>query len=104
MRDVKHIFLKAIAKYGKEAQTDMMIEEMSELTKALLKYRRYPSDETIENIREEMADVKIMFDQMEMIYGDYTEYAKYTRAKITRLASRLGIDESADAGGSMSAT
>lgn len=33
---------KAVNFYGKEAQVDKAIEEMSELTKVLLKYRRQP--------------------------------------------------------------
>lgn len=65
-----------------------MIEEMSELIKALCKWKRnegycegkecgsckwrkvYGGCETHENIIEEMADVKIMLRQMEMIFGN----------------------------------
>lgn len=85
----ENILLQAIVEYGKDAQTDMMIEEMSELTKALLKHRRYPGDEsTVDNIREEMADVQIMLDQMRIIYGDDSQYREQ---KLHRLAQRLGI-------------
>lgn len=42
-RKEENILLQAIVEYGAEAQTDMMIEEMSELTKALLKHRRKES-------------------------------------------------------------
>lgn len=91
----------AVETYGKEAQTDMMIEEMSELTKALLKHRRNPTAKTLDNIKEEMADVQIMLDQMHMIYGDNGEYRA---EKLLRLASRLNIDEETDAGGLMPAT
>lgn len=87
--DAENILLQVIAEYGKDAQTDMMIEEMSELTKALLKRRRYPDDEsTVDNIREEMADVQIMLDQMRIIYGDDSQYREQ---KLHRLAQRLGI-------------
>lgn len=85
----ENILLQAIVEYGQDAQTDMMIEEMSELAKALLKHRRYPDDEgTIDNIREEMADVQIMLDQMQIIYGDDSQYRAQ---KLHRLAKRLGI-------------
>lgn len=78
---------KAIHTYGKEAQTDMMIEEMSELTKALLKYRRNPNGEKVlDDIKEEMADVQIMLDQMIIIYGDI---GKQRNCKLKRLAYRL---------------
>ncbi len=66
----------AIDTWGRFAQVDMMLEEMSELTKALLKERRKPPipvsglESAIVDIREEMADVQIMLDQMKLIYGD----------------------------------
>ena len=59
----RDVYINAINAYGKEMQVDIMIEEMSELTKALIKHRRKPSDETLENIQEEIADVKIMMRQ-----------------------------------------
>ena len=71
----------------------MMIEEMAELAKALLKFRRLPDQRVskegelaIAAIREEMADVRIMLDQMEMIYGDYSQEKT---AKLVRLNNRL---------------
>ena len=96
--DEKKILKAAIDVYGNRSQTDMMIEEMSELTKALLKYRRAVRSHIsgIElvyaqrAICEEIADVGIMLDQMRLIYcdgeDDYTEWRKY---KIDRLAKRI---------------
>ena len=60
--------------YGIRAQTDMMIEEMSELIKALLKYRRvgcnvHETEELISDIVDEAADVQIMLWQMIYLYG-----------------------------------
>lgn len=90
----------AIAKFGKEVQINIMIEEMAELTKALLKYRRWhegtgaKSDERLSDILEEMADVQIMLNQMVLIFGDSTEYEI---AKLERLEKRLseyaGVDD-----------
>lgn len=62
------VICDAIDTYGREAQTDICIEECSELIKALLKYRRLPLEErlatkgmkVLENIQEEIADVQIM--------------------------------------------
>lgn len=81
----------AIAKYGENAQVDMMLEEMSELTKALLKYRRamrFGGDvaKAKDAILEEMADVSIMLNQMELIFGDCTSHEV---AKLERLEERL---------------
>ena len=103
-RKEENILLQAIAEYGAEAQTDMMIEEMSELTKALLKHRRKESKETLDNILEEIADVQIMLDQMKLIHDDGKATDEYYDAKLLRLAARLGIAENAAEGGLRSAT
>ncbi|HCA28892.1 MAG TPA: hypothetical protein DEP23_04630 [Ruminococcaceae bacterium] len=84
------ILQEAIKKYGVQSQCDMCIEEMSELTKALLKLRRASTQPEMqkcrENIREEIADVQIMIDQMRMVYGDTAEQETY---KIQRLRKRM---------------
>ncbi|MDY3987739.1 MAG: hypothetical protein UGF45_13290 [Massilioclostridium sp.] len=88
------IMKQAIDTYGTDKQTDMMLEEMAELAKALLKFRRLSDFQRVSKegelsiaaIREEMADVRIMLDQMEMIYGDYSQEKT---AKLVRLNNRL---------------
>lgn len=91
----RYIFEKAVDTYGTESQVDMAIEEMSELTKALLKYRRALKGDTDisvskahSDILEEIADVEIMLDQMKIIYG---EPICERKKKIERLKERLGI-------------
>lgn len=103
-RKEENILLRAIVEYGAEAQTDMMIEEMSELTKALLKHRRKESEKTLDNILEEIADVQIMLDQMKLIHDDGKATDKYRDVKLLRLAARLGIVEDTAEGGLQSAT
>lgn len=66
--DTTVLYTKAILLFGKKSQTDMAIEEMSELTKALLKYRRNPCVEKRMDILEEIADVQIMLDQLRIMY------------------------------------
>ena len=88
------ILRKAIETYGKDAQMDMMIEEMSELTKALLKYRRAGADESAkkkaeENILEEIADVHIVLEQMEMIFDKGNDVFNIVAQKIERLDKRI---------------
>lgn len=91
---------RAVNTWGRFAQVDMMIEEMSELTKALLKERRVPPlptsglENAIANIREEMADVQIVLDQMKLIYGDPESIEA---AKLERLAERLNKEEETNA-------
>ena len=77
---------------GEEAQIVVAIEEMSELTKALSKYLRYyvaeqgDHGQIVADIREEMADVGIMLNQMELIFGDPTEEEIL---KLLRLEQRI---------------
>ena len=90
------ILHEAIQRYGVDSQVDMAIEEMSELTKALLKFRRAVNSKQIFSglewdsmnnaILEEMADVQIMLDQLYIIYGVPTKDRFY---KINRLKERL---------------
>ena len=91
--------------YGAEAQVDMAIEEMSELTKALLKYRRKAAQQagkTVnpaqgikdleaarENILEEVADVIVMLTQLVMIYGGRDLVQETIENKVDRQIKRL---------------
>lgn len=63
------ILRKAVEFFGERNQEDVAIEEMSELTKALIKNRRYNNHKTRADVREEMADVFIMLNQLCIIYG-----------------------------------
>lgn len=84
------ILKAAISTFGPMAQQDMMIEEMSELTKAICKHRRanHGTEESaaFANVLEEIADVQIMLDQMKLMYGSTAEYED---AKLARLRGRL---------------
>lgn len=70
--------MRSIARYGKDTQTTVCMEECAELIQAISKLKRYnPEDPTnkvgrselIENLYEEMADVQICFDLLIKIYG-----------------------------------
>lgn len=68
-RDI--VFRRCICDYGTQPHIDMMIEEMSELTKALLKWRRAKGAELTAArgcIIDELADVRIMARQMEILF------------------------------------
>lgn len=55
--------IKAIADYcGKEHQTKKAIEELADLMQALAKG-------DIDNIKEGIADVRVMLEQIEYLYG-----------------------------------
>ena len=84
----------AIEIYGVKNQVDMCLEEMSELTKALLKYRRY-SDLPKEELKvlwagiiSEIADVLITTEQMAIHYGEES-VKTMIKFKIDRLAGEI---------------
>lgn len=81
------ILKEIIETYGQVSQENIAIEEMSELIKAIIKHRRYHTEQTAADIREEIADVKIMVTQLEMIYGDVSDIVDF---KIIRQKYRLG--------------
>ena len=77
------ILRAAIDKYGKGAQRDKAIEELSELIRALARC------DDRENIAEEMADVKIMLDQLEIIFENHELVRQYEFHKLRRLNNNL---------------
>lgn len=71
----EELYKAAVQKFGERAQILVAIEEMSELTKALLKHIRHEDfnqgdyDAIVESIAEERADVSIMLNQLTVIFG-----------------------------------
>jgi hypothetical protein len=79
---------KAIATYGKDAQLNVAIEELSELIKEICKNKR--GTDNREAIIEEMADCYIMLQQMRIIFGISTsELRSEEQEKMIRLEKRL---------------
>ena len=98
MDDVKlsgqGVLLAAVRQYGGNNQIDVAIEEMAELTQALIKTKRYAADEDFvifrENVIEEIADVEIMLQQLRLIFGiDEGDVDAEKDFKLSRLADRL---------------
>ena len=77
------ILRAAIDQYGKMPQRFKAIEELSELIRALARC------DDRENIAEEMADVRIMLDQLELILGNHDKVREYEYQKLKRLSDRL---------------
>ena len=84
---------RVIERKGKDHQIDIAIEEMSELTKALLKDRRHHSPETVTDITEEMADVYICMAQLAIIYENRSAVEDMIDRKLQRLKKRLNDEE-----------
>lgn len=90
-RERRDIMLRAIHRYGEAAQIDMAVEEMAELTKALCKVKRATPGATttaaIANVIEEIADVRIMLDQLRLIFARSTDEVE--EDKLRRLLARI---------------
>lgn len=82
-----NILCDAIQTYGKQSQVDKAIEEMSELTKALLKERQ--GDGSVDDIIEEIADVFVMICQLCLIFEASAAVDEFVDFKIDRLKRRL---------------
>ena len=90
------VLQECIKTYGAPAQIDLAIEEMSELTKALLKERRAVSKNDAEaynlslvNVAEEMADTIIMLTQLTLIFENQEKIEKFINFKLKREKRRL---------------
>ena len=84
MNDIRREILEAaIGAFGRATQFRKAIEELSELIRALARM----NDQ--ENIAEEMADVRIMLDQLEMILGNHDRVREWEYRKLARLKDRV---------------
>lgn len=82
--------IKSIADhYGNENQIDKTIEEMAELTQALVKYKHCGGDIFKEKVIEEIADVEIMLEQLKYLLK-ITDEAMIS-ARMYKLARTLSI-------------
>lgn len=80
--------------YGREHQMQKLIEEMAELTVALIHEKKW-SDETIsplsDNSLEEFADVLIMIEQFKLYLSDadHRRVSRTISEKVNRTLSRI---------------
>ena len=79
---------RALETWGKTAQMLMVIEEMSELTKEILKNVNRRQN-NIAEIIEETADVEIMLEQLKENYHIAQQVEEYKAQKLMQIAARL---------------
>lgn len=89
---MNELSLRALDKWGAEAQIGMLFEEMSEVGKALAKFYWRGGD--IEHVREELADLAIVLHQMRLLF-DVMGIEAWIVQKLDRLELKLA--ESGDA-------
>lgn len=77
----------AVSVYGRENQIHKTQEELSELNRALSRDRQGEREK--KHIAEEIADVRIMCRQLEIIYGVEDDVAAQICYKLRRLMRRI---------------
>lgn len=79
-------------RYEQNDRVDKLIEEMSELIQALIKYRFQPhSKKRFDNIIEEIADVEILLEENKMKMKIEHLVDEQKAEKIAWLKERVGI-------------
>ena len=77
----------ALSTFGPEVQTLMVMEEMAELQKELCKHAR--GAQNVSRIAEEIADVRIMLEQMELLHECHGLVKQFREQKLIRLRHRI---------------
>jgi translation initiation factor 1 (eIF-1/SUI1) len=96
-----HIYKLAMAKWGKQLQIIVGMEETAELTQALSKYLRLLNVseqqeghegklvKAVDSIAEEISDVEIMLEQLKDMFECSNKVSEYKREKLLRLRERV---------------
>ena len=93
MQDLNKTCQEAVDKWGEDKQLDMVLEELAELMKAIVKYRRYEKNEVWrQKVMEEVADVQIMMVQTVFMLSSTSEHERVLRNKMINLQSLLKND------------
>lgn len=85
---INPICKRALDTWGETPQMLMVIEEMSELTKEILKNINRKKNNIAELI-EETADVEIMLEQLKANYDIENKVSEYKAAKLLKIEQRL---------------
>ena len=90
MKDWEKQNIENAEHYGYEPQSNMLIEEMAELTQAISKYRRDNSKKNFDNIIEEIADVEVILHQIKHLLGINPKYVEQIKIeKVNRTKERI---------------
>lgn len=81
------IYADAADTFGRDIQTIVAIEELSELIKELCKVERLEG--RLGSLAEEIADATIMLEQLRALYDVNDLVCAFMDSKVTRLAERV---------------
>ena len=85
---INPVLKRALETWGEQAQMLMVVEEMSELIKEILKNISRHKD-NLDQIIEETADVEIMLEQLKENYQIFDKVANYKAEKIKLIEQHL---------------
>ena len=88
------LYDKAYRLWGKDAQILMAVEEMSELTQILLHHIRKNKKVTYTELASEIADVRIMMEQLIEIFSIYDKVIEQEEIKLCKLSKYIESDPS----------
>ena len=83
------LLMAALEKWGGEAQARKLSEEMAELWVEICHAQLGRGEE--EKLTEEIADVRIMLEQMALLFSCEAQVQAAMERKLDRLAERLGL-------------
>jgi NTP pyrophosphatase (non-canonical NTP hydrolase) len=86
----RELSIQAAEKWGVDSQLDVVIEELSELTQEICKYRR--GRITFPELAGELADVEVMVEFMRWFVGDVL-VDEFKFGKLERLRRRIANDK-----------
>lgn len=88
--NINSIYKKAIKLWGIDSQMMMVVEEASELIKAICKLRRTGvTAETVNAVAEEIADMEIMLEQLKIMFYLSEGVSEWKNYKISRLLQMI---------------
>ncbi len=97
---IRQTLRQNLERHGGAVELVKLMEECGELTQAVAKMYAAgaegaaPTDDDVERIAEEMADVEICMEQARMIFSDLAEKEeKWIDRKVARLQVRLELEE-----------
>jgi len=85
MTEDQAIYEKTLIKFGTDRQIDKLIEEMAELTTALMHFK-YGREN---NVAEEFADVTIVMKQLKEFFNNDNAINNWVGIKIDRLSKKV---------------
>ncbi len=88
----EEVYRKAIDTYGRTEQLGVLIEELAELQKEICKLV-FRGSGSLNHVAEEAADVRIMLEQLEIMFPDLkTGISMHQDHKVRRLAVNLKME------------